>query len=670
MAEVISGSQDGVSFWDAKTFALKKRAEPFSGSHVAPSSLSWGTNNQRLLIVPHDGEKIALTEVQEQSPPMWKYLVHKDGVNFRCGCFMGNSRYVVAGCTSPQVHLWDTQTQDIVNTYQGHTTPISAVARSLKDNHIVSGADNGQILLHATTSTQLLANLTKDHRDKDSSSKQAITRLTFSHHDRALIGSSGEDGSVCLWSTESQRLLTRFSQKHAGPATDVCFSPYNKLLMVSAGIDSKMTCYDIQQRRSVTQISAPAALSSVAVLRDGMTLVGGGTDGKLYVYELRNVKVPSQVIEAHRSAVTCISEQLPLKSTASKPVSKDSGAQITSEAQKQDQEPSELSSEGLVVHTPFIPPSYLNRLASKGDPPYLPKMALQTPIVRDNKMGPFVTPAFNAATPGIFSPLENDAGMLQTNKAAVSMGPASRDSMPVSSTYPDVSSIFSPLVTVSTEAQRGPPSSAMQSIRPLLIPRVTTVGASTVPLVPLSSTTRPLVPVTTSMNQASSAPSQDFPTSTSLTETPLAASLVQSSIQTAVSSAAAVESFASQRVDSRAECQEESHDAMLITEPNFSNDQPLPLTSSLTRPAPTFQHADAPAIQVQYLEGLIKDTAEELRYTMHRDIRALSLDMFRQFFIQQQQLAATVSSLSEKLDRLSTENQRIQEQLQQFMPRH
>ena len=113
------------------------------------------------------------------------------------------------------------------------------------------------------------------------------------------------------------------------------------------------------------------------------------------------------------------------------------------------------------------------------------------------------------------------------------------------------------------------------AVRPLLIPRVTTVGASTVPLVPLSSTTRPLVPVTTSMNQAPSAPSQDFPTSTSLTETPLAASLVQSSIQTAVSSAAAVESFASQRVDSRAECQEESHDAMLITEPNFSNDQPL-----------------------------------------------------------------------------------------------
>lgn len=50
---------------------------------------------------------------------------------------------------------------------------------------------------------------------------------------------------------------------------------------------------------------------------------------------------------------------------------------------------------------------------------------------------------------------------------------------------------------------------------------------------------------------------------------------------------------------------------VIACEPLFPFLQPL--TSSLTRPAPTFQHADAPAIQVQYLEGLIKDTAEELR---------------------------------------------------------
>ena len=31
--------------------------------------------------------------------------------------------------------------------------------------------------------------------------------------------------------------------------------------------------------------------------------------GKLYVYELRSVKTPREVIEAHQSAITCIAPQ-------------------------------------------------------------------------------------------------------------------------------------------------------------------------------------------------------------------------------------------------------------------------------------------------------------------------------------------------------------------------
>ena len=49
MGEVASGSQDGVSFWDAKTFDLKRRTEPFPDSHSVLSSLSWGANSIRQL---------------------------------------------------------------------------------------------------------------------------------------------------------------------------------------------------------------------------------------------------------------------------------------------------------------------------------------------------------------------------------------------------------------------------------------------------------------------------------------------------------------------------------------------------------------------------------------------------------------------------------------------
>ena len=84
-----------------------------------------------------------------------------------------------------------------------------------------------------------------------------------------------------------------------GVASDLCFSPNNNMLMISVGMDAVIRCYDIQQRkyaryklsfclleftrvyhlRTVTQVSAPAALGAVTMLQDGTTLLAGGADG-------------------------------------------------------------------------------------------------------------------------------------------------------------------------------------------------------------------------------------------------------------------------------------------------------------------------------------------------------------------------------------------------------
>ncbi len=81
--------------------------------------------------------------------------------------------------------------------------------------------------------------------------------------------------------------------------------------------------------RVVATIAAPVPLSSVSILRDGSTLLAGGTDGvcvcslctiiisssigKLYLYELRSLKTPKSVTEAHQTAVTRIAPHTPLK---------------------------------------------------------------------------------------------------------------------------------------------------------------------------------------------------------------------------------------------------------------------------------------------------------------------------------------------------------------------
>ena len=55
---------------------------------------------------------------------------------------------------------------------------------------------------------------------------------------------------------------------------------------------------------SKTQLSCP--LFSVCLLNDGTTLVGGGADGKLHVFDLRNCTAPRDTLPAHTSPVYCL----------------------------------------------------------------------------------------------------------------------------------------------------------------------------------------------------------------------------------------------------------------------------------------------------------------------------------------------------------------------------
>lgn len=69
---------------------------------------------------------------------------------------------------------------------------------------------------------------------------------------------------------------------------------------------------------------------------------------------------------------------------------------------------------------------------------------------------------------------------------------------------------------------------------------------------------------------------------------------------------------------------------------------------------------------MQYVESLIKDSQEDLWFAVHKDIRALSLDMFRQYFTIQE----AFTTLNEKVERLTEQNHQLQELLHQYMPKH
>lgn len=69
----------------------------------------------------------------------------------------------------------------------------------------------------------------------------------------------------------------------------IAFSPLNKLLLSSTGLDKHIVFYDITKNKKVSGITAPEPIQSIAFNSDGHTVaVGACNSGNVYVYDLRN----------------------------------------------------------------------------------------------------------------------------------------------------------------------------------------------------------------------------------------------------------------------------------------------------------------------------------------------------------------------------------------------
>ena len=75
-------------------------------------------------------------------------------------------------------------------------------------------------------------------------------------------------------------MLGQFN-KHSGFVKGISFSPLNKLLMASVGLDRQIIFYDIHEKIVVKKIVAPFPIQCVNFCSDGHTLaVGSSMNGQ------------------------------------------------------------------------------------------------------------------------------------------------------------------------------------------------------------------------------------------------------------------------------------------------------------------------------------------------------------------------------------------------------
>ena len=60
-----------------------------------------------------------------------------------------------------------------------------------------------------------------------------------------MLATASDDSAINLWDVNTKRIIKEFSLEHKLPASGLCFSPANDMLMCSIGVDKKIIFYDV-----------------------------------------------------------------------------------------------------------------------------------------------------------------------------------------------------------------------------------------------------------------------------------------------------------------------------------------------------------------------------------------------------------------------------------------
>ncbi|NXM68872.1 NEDD1 protein, partial [Serilophus lunatus] len=296
---------DDIKIWDSSSLTVVEQFNPHTPSHPV-SSLAWASNNRYLATASAAGDKIVVSSCKSKPVPLFEIA---EGAKQTCVSLNSGSSYIVSGGLDNTVNIWDLKSRRIYRSLKDHKDEVTCVSYNWNDGYIASGSLSGEIILHSVTT-----NLSSSAFGYGS--RQPVRHLKYSSFKKSLLGSVSDSGNVTLWDVNSQNPYHNFENTHKAPASEICFSPVNKLLLVTVGLDKRVILYDTLSKKLLTTIVADFPLTTVDFMPDGTTLAVGCSRGKICQYDLRQLTSPVRTVIAHKGCVKCI--RLQFSSTFSK----------------------------------------------------------------------------------------------------------------------------------------------------------------------------------------------------------------------------------------------------------------------------------------------------------------------------------------------------------------
>ncbi|KAG0213747.1 Protein nedd1 [Mortierella sp. NVP41] len=262
------------------------------------ASVKWSPDNSMLAVESHDGRVYLHDDRGKFQEVLMKEPVTETARagNYRSALTWAPKHNRLYFAHGQKVMTWDSATGRTVETFE-MASRINALAMKTDDGLLAIGQNAGTLdVVNRTTGTS---------GRLDTPASFIVSKLEFSIFSKSILGGIGNDGVLRLWdtgSTGSTAVYHSFEQKHELPINSMTFSPFNRFLICTVGLDKRYTLYDVDQRSVVKTRSVDHALTSVTFKNDGFSMAFGTDQGKVLLYDLRSTNRPISIVDTNINA--------------------------------------------------------------------------------------------------------------------------------------------------------------------------------------------------------------------------------------------------------------------------------------------------------------------------------------------------------------------------------
>lgn len=175
-----------------------------------------------------------------------------------------NEQILVSGSWDAKIKLWNLQTGELISTLPGHEDRVNSVAISTDGKVIVSGSFDETIKIWHLPTGELFKTL-PGHI-------MGVNGVAISPDVKVIASCGGDDNTIKFWNLQTGELLRTVSG-HTGDVNSVFFSPDGSLL-ASGSSDCTSKVWDVKTGELIRSLSGlKLGVNSVAISADGQVLV-------------------------------------------------------------------------------------------------------------------------------------------------------------------------------------------------------------------------------------------------------------------------------------------------------------------------------------------------------------------------------------------------------------